>query len=234
MADDPLASLVSALREALGANLFCCAVYGSTVRGNAVDGLSDINLLIVLEKSDAAAHEAIAKVLDGNRNVDPFVLEKGGFQRSARAFAPKFMSIRRNYRVLHGGDPFAGLEIDPQRERFLCEQALRNLRLRMVYAFVTRSRHNGYWRFLSRTGTPFFLRVSEILRLEGIEVPVDFSERIPLFEKQLSLNAGVLHDLLAFKKNPAPLDEAESRRWHERLFPEVDRAVDWIEQHWKG
>src|ERR1700677_342048 len=145
---DSLAPVVSALRNALGDNLYACAIYGSSVRGNAIKGVSDINLLIVLNKSDAAAHEAIAGVLGGDRCIDPFVLGRAGFQRSAKAFAPKFASIRRNYRLLHGSDPFTGLEIDPQLERFLCEQAVRNLRLRMAYSFITRERHKSYGRFL--------------------------------------------------------------------------------------
>lgn len=230
---DSLASVVSALEKALGGNLYSCAVYGSAVRGNAIEGVSDINLLIVLEKSDAAAHEAIAGVLGGNRRVDPFVLGRSGFQRSAKAFAPKFASIRRNYRMLHGSDPFTGLEIDPQLERFLCEQAVRNLRLRMAYSFITRGRHKSYGRFLARTATPLFLRLSEILRLEGIEVPVEMPGRIPLFEKELGVDGAALRDLLEFKKNPDTLSDTEMKKWHERLFPVVSRAVEWIESHWK-
>ena len=43
--------------------------------------------------------------------------------RSFRAFAIKFLSIRRDYRVLHGADPLQDLTIDPEHERFLCEKA---------------------------------------------------------------------------------------------------------------
>lgn len=129
---------VAALKAGLGDNLHSCCLYGSAVRGNAIDGISDLNLLIVLNTSDSAAHQAVARALEGRPQIDPFVLGRRGFERSARAFAPKFASIRRHHRVLHGADPLTELKVDESLERFLCEQALRNLRLRLVYAFVTR------------------------------------------------------------------------------------------------
>ena len=228
-----LEPLVADLRIGLGANLYSCALYGSTVRGNAIAGVSDINILILLEISDPVAHEAIASVLGSRRGIDPFILGRAGFMRSARAFAPKFASIRRNYKILHGPDPFAGLAGDPRMERFLCEQAVRNLRLRMVYAFVTRERHKSYGRFLARMVTPLFLRLAEILRLEGLDVPVGFEGRIAAFEKQFAVDGAALRDLLAYKAAPSTLSSEEASRWHKRIFPVVDAAAEWIEAHWK-
>jgi predicted nucleotidyltransferase len=122
---------VAALRKALGSNLRSCCVYGSVVRGNYVEGKSDINLLLVLQASTPDAHRAIADAMKGSPNVDPFVLGTRGFARSVRAFAPKFESIRRHYRVIYGEDPLADIKTDARLDRFLCEQAIRNLRLRL-------------------------------------------------------------------------------------------------------
>lgn len=231
--DSKLDDLVRELREQLGANLYSCCVYGSTVRGNAIEGVSDINLLIVLNESTPAAHQLVGGILGDNRRMDPFILGRAGFQRSARAFAAKFSSIKRNYRVLHGADPFAGLQLDPQLERFLCEQALRNLRLRLVYAFVTRARTRSYERFLARMVTPLVVNLSEVLRLNGESVPKEFEGRIGLFEQKFKINAAVLHELLEFKRNPHRLSEREEAAWHERLFPVVDSVVNWVEGNWK-
>src|SRR6266850_1518933 len=163
---------VQALGKELGANLYSCCLYGSAVRGNFIEGVSDINLLIVLNESNPAAHEAVARAIGNAKRIDPFILGRPGFVRSARSFAAKFASIKRNYRVVHGADPLADLTIYPALGRFLCEQALRNLRLRMVFAFVTRSRHStAYLTFLCRSVTPLFIQFSEVLRLEGVSIP---------------------------------------------------------------
>ncbi|MSU50219.1 MAG: hypothetical protein EXS37_14230 [Opitutus sp.] len=220
------------MKTELGENLHSCCLYGSAVRGNAVEGVSDLNLLIVVVASTPAAHQAIARALVGQPQVNPFILGQPGFARSARAFAPKFASIRRHHRLLSGVDPFTNLTSDPQLERFLCEQALRNLRLRMVYSFVTRSRHKKHDRFLIGNTTAMFVQFSEALRLGGVAIPTDFAARIPVFEREFSCEGQVLRDLLALKGSPRRFSESDSIQWHERLFPVVEGAVHWIEKRW--
>lgn len=223
---------VAALKTSLGENLYSCCLYGSAVRGNFVEGISDINLLIVLKESNPAAHEAVAKAIGKATQIDPFILGRRGFERSARAFATKFASITRNYRVLHGADPLSGLKLDPPLERFLCEQALRNLRLRLIYAFVTRQRNKGYDRFLVRNVAGIFVQLCEVLRLEGIAIPLQLDARIPLLQKEFGMDGEVLRELLALKSSPRRLSEAEMVVWHERIFEQFELVLKWIENKW--
>lgn len=223
---------VASLKTELGGNLYSCCLYGSAVRGNAIEGVSDLNLLIVLNESDSSAHQAIARSLAELPQIDPFVLAKRGFERSVKAFATKFASIRRHHRVLHGADPLAGFKVDAPVERFLCEQAVRNLRLRLVYSFITRSRHKNYDRFVVRHMTAMFVQFSEALRLQGVAVPAEFEARIPIWEREFKIEGQVLRDLLALKRAPRRFTDAEAVAWHERLFPVVDAAIQWIEERW--
>jgi hypothetical protein len=224
--------MVNALQAELADNLYSCCVYGSAVRGNAIEGLSDINLLVLLNQSDAAAHEAISRAIGSEPTVDPFVLTRRGFERSERAFATKFASIKRNYRVLHGADPLATLKVDPKLEKFLCEQAIRNLRLRLVFSFITRQRHKAYDKFVIHNITTMFVQFSEALRLDGVVMPHDFQARAPIFEKAFSVDGRVFTDLLSLKQTPHAFSDAEAVAWHERIFPVVDSVVNWIETHW--
>src|SRR5262245_35694115 len=121
-ADPVVEKTLAALRDQLKDNLYACCLYGSWVRGNAIAGKSDINLLIVLDESTPSAHAALSKIVGSEPRLDPFILGRRGFERSLRAFAGKFASIRRNYRVLHGADPLAQLKVDAVMEKFLCEQ----------------------------------------------------------------------------------------------------------------
>ena len=227
-----LSRAVEALKAGLGENLHSCCLYGSAVRGNLIEGVSDLNLLIVLNESDSAAHQAVASALKDCPQIDPFVLAKRGFARSARAFAPKFASIKRHHRVLHGADPLADLEVDAQLERFLCEQAVRNLRLRLVYAFVTRHAQKNYDRFVVGNATAMFVQFSEVLRLHGVAIPVEFTERIAVFEREFGVEGRVLTELLALKREPRRFSDTESVEFHRRLFPVVDGVLRWIEDRW--
>ncbi len=229
---DTLDQAVNALRRELGDNLFSCCVYGSAVRGNSIEGVSDINLLVILNHSTAAAHQAVARAIGGQAIIDPFVLARRGFERSVRAFATKFASIQRNYRVLSGADPLANLNVDAELEKFLCEQAVRNLRLRLVYAFVTRQQNKAYDKFLVRNVTGMFVQFSEALRLSGITLLPAFEARIPVLEREYKIDGQVMRDLLALKKSPRRFSEEEAVAWHERLFPAVDAVLSWIENKW--
>jgi hypothetical protein len=224
---------VERLRTELGGNLYSCCLYGSVVRGNVIKGVSDLNLLIILNESNCPAHEAISRAIGGEPKIDPFVLAKNGLARSFRAFAPKFASIKRNYRVLVGVDPLAEFGADPQLEKFLCEQVLRNLRLRLVYSFVTRQRHKAYDAFVIRNVTPLFVQLSEVLRLNGVSIPTGFDARIPVLEREFKVDGSVLHDLLSLKSAPRRLNESEIVNLHAKLFALVDAVLVWIESHWQ-
>jgi predicted nucleotidyltransferase len=223
---------VEALKTEVGANLHSCCLYGSAVRGNVIEGVSDLNLLVVLNASNSVVHQAVGKALDDFPEVDPFVLGRRGFERSVRAFATKFASIRRNYRVLYGDDPLATIKLDPKQERFLCEQALRNLRLRLAHFFITRQRQKSYDRYVIRNVTTIFVQSSEALRLEGIAIPTDFEERIPILEREFKIEGQALRDLLELKRAPRRLSEPETVQWHDRLFPMLDAVLRWIEERW--
>lgn len=223
---------VEALRHEVGEDLHSCCLYGSSVRGDARDYASDINLLIVLRTSQADTHAAVARAIGGEPRIDPFILGLPGFERSVRAFAAKFASIQRFYRVLHGADPLARIIIAPALERFLCEQALRNLRLRVARAFVTRQQHRRYGEFLARSVTPLLLRLSEILRLEGVNLPVKMPERVDAIATRFGMNAATLTNLLVLRDQPREFDDAEALTQHRRIFDILNTAAAWIESRW--
>jgi len=221
------------LVQTLGENLHSCILYGSAVRGEMVDKVSDINLLIVLTESTPAAHSAIADAIAGNVLVDTFIVGRRGMERSMRAFAPKFLSIRRDYRVLHGEDFLADFEVDEQLRRFLCEQAIRNHRLRVVHAYVTmRDKPKRYTEFVQHVRTPLLIQLSEAMRLAGIEFPHPFSDRMPVIQREMNVDVSVLGDLANSRARRRPFSSSEIQQHHARLFQLLDRAVLWIEEKW--
>jgi len=221
-----------ALREELQENLYSCCLYGSAVRGNFIEGQSDINLLIIVGLSQPTVHEAIARAIGKNIQIDPLVIGRQALEGSARVFATKFAGIKRNYRVLCGADPLADLVTDLAQERFLCEQAIRNLQLRMTYAFVIRQRGKSYRRFLIRAVTPLFVQFSEVLRLDGVNVPKDFGARIPIFENHFNLKGDVLREMLTLKSEGERHPNAPDEDWHRKLYPVVDAVVNWVGDNW--
>jgi hypothetical protein len=208
-------------------------LYGSTVRGHVIDGVSDINLLIVLQHSTPDAHSAIADCLQGNIYIDPFVIARPGMARSFSVFAIKFRSIKRNYKVLAGEDPIKDFSVADERVRFLAEQALRNLRLRSVNTFIHHRKNTArYTRFLLNTHTALFTYVGEIMRLADHEVPRAYADRIPMIEEYFSIDTRILQTLENIQADPAQVTAKSIAGLHRDLFSFVDGIVCWMEQTW--
>ncbi len=224
-----LANVISGLQQKLGENLYSCILYGSAVRGAYVDGTSDINLLLILNQSTPAAHREIAGILKQKIPIEPFVISRIGMERSFEAFAIKFCSIQRDYRVLHGEDPLANLMIDGTILHFLSEQAIRNLRLRTVRAYITLGQNRRHYleRIIGLV-PQIFIDISTALRVKGHTIEGDFAERIPVMAEQLGDAASVLSDLLVIKQKKPNLTDGELFQLHSRVFTLLDTTISWM------
>ncbi len=221
------------LRATLGENLVTFAVYGSAARSDMVCGTSDINVLIVLERSTPESHRAIAEQLKGQPQIAPFVLSRWELPRSMPVFALKFRSIARHYRVLHGEDVLSGFAPSDDLLRFLCEQSLRNLRLRMEHAYIRNAAApDRYAAALVRTTPALFVTLSEVLRTAGAEVPLDHASRPEVIGAALGCDASVLADLRALRAAPRKLSADEAFALHSRLFMLLSIALDWVREQW--
>lgn len=218
---------IAALIQELGVNLYSLIAYGSAVRGGFDAAGSDVNLLVVLDESTVDAHVVIEQIVRAAKiEIEPFVVPRREFAATAKAFAAKFLSIRRNHQVLHGADIMLSLDVEPGLERFLVEQAMRNLSLRLVHAFVTRRRHGrDYWAFAYATVSGLITEVSAVLRCCGIVMPNTHVERLPLIEQHLSVDVEVLTELLAERSKPRSHTEEATLSCHARLCAIADAAV---------
>jgi predicted nucleotidyltransferase len=134
-----LADLVSAARDALGDSLESIVLYGSAAEGR-LRSASDVNVIFVLSRFDAARVEALGdpvRVAQAAIRLAPMVMLREEIPYAAAAFAVKFGDIVRRHKVLHGPDPFADLVIARDRLVARLMQVLLNLRLRLRAAYLT-------------------------------------------------------------------------------------------------
>ena len=217
--------LTASLRD----NLWSAILYGSAVRGDISKKRSDLNLLLVLISSNPDAHQAIAHAVKAAVPIRPMVVCRAELEESFRAFAIKFESIKRNYRVLHGADPFEKIPIDREMLRFLVAQSLRNLRLRCIYMYVTLGEdRRRYLNYLIHATPRLFTDLGTALRLDGLEVPRQYAHRLATFRQVLGDEVDVLGDMLRLKEKPERLSPRQVDIYHRRLFRLLDKAVQWM------
>src|SRR5688500_14303547 len=105
-----LDGLSTELQRAAGDNLLALVLYGGLARGRYVPGSSDINVVVVLGDTSAAAIERIAPALHAAwraMRVEPFIITPADIPRLAVTFPTKMLDIQRRHVVLFGDEPFA-------------------------------------------------------------------------------------------------------------------------------
>jgi predicted nucleotidyltransferase len=220
-------------RATLGDNLSSFVLYGSAVRGNRIPGRSDINVLIILQRSTPEAHQALAEQLKSTPLVTPFVLSRWELARTRQVFAMKFGSISRNYTVLFGEDPLADFAPPRKLLLFLCEQSLRNLRLRLEHAYIRNiNTPSRYGQTLGRSITALLIALAEVLRCSGVQVPEDFNSRPEVIALHLGVDAAVLHKLLALRTDGQDLSASAAYELHANVFQLLSTAIDKVREQW--
>src|SRR5689334_8191490 len=127
------------LTAAAGTNLVGLILYGGVARGRYRPGKSDINLVVLLNDTRAAALGVIAPLLRAAWRawrVEPFILNSSEVARLSVTFPTKLLDIARHHIVIFGADPFADVQVSREQVRLRIEQSLRNSELRLRRRYV--------------------------------------------------------------------------------------------------
>jgi predicted nucleotidyltransferase len=146
-----LHDLVESLIRALGNRLESVVLYGSAARGDWHQGSSDHNVAVVVTRLDAAALEALTAPLlkwIKTHEPPPRLLTRALIAASLDVFPIEYLDLRTHHVVLHGGDPFAGLEIGMEPLRLQCEREMREKLMRLGEGYVVAHRSRRLLRAL--------------------------------------------------------------------------------------
>lgn len=135
---DRARSFAADLQSVYGDALAGVVLYGSAARGEYREGVSDLNVLVLLRDASPAVlrrGSALARAWAEAGNPPPLVLGDEEFRDSADVFPMELADMRDAHVLLHGADPFAGLEISPRDLRLQLERELKGawIRLRTRY-----------------------------------------------------------------------------------------------------
>ncbi|NIP78907.1 MAG: hypothetical protein GWM90_06800 [Gemmatimonadetes bacterium] len=163
------------LAGALGDRLESVVLHGSVARGEPVSGVSDVNLLVLVDGVDGELLRRLAPLarewLESERAL-PLVLTGEEWRAARDAFAIETADMLADREVLHGEDPLAGAEV---RDHDLRLQAERELRGKLIHlregtlAAADRPQDLGRLLLTALPSVATYLRAA--LRLAGQPVP---------------------------------------------------------------
>jgi predicted nucleotidyltransferase len=173
-----LEQLVERLRTAHAENLRAVVLYGSAAVGEHISNLSDVNVLVLVERLglpelDREAELAAAWARAGNP--PPLTLTVEEWNRCADVFPMEYRDILERHRVLHGEPPFASVEVDRKHLRLQAEQEAMGKLIRLRQGVLGSGGDlRGLEDLLTASLSTFMVIARAVLRLHGERPPDDY------------------------------------------------------------
>jgi len=177
---DAIGKIVTPVLDAVERELgpgFAAVLYGSAARGEHLPGVSDVNLLLVVDNLRPEALRRLSaalKAFQAGKRMPPLLLERDEWTRAVDVFPIEVTDMQLAHEPLRGEDPVRSLAVDPADLRRALEQEFRGklLRLRQVYA-VNAADPGVLGEVARRTVASVATLFRVALRLHGRPVPAD-------------------------------------------------------------
>lgn len=227
-------ALATELGGTYGAALRSVVLYGSAARGDFQEGVSDLNVLVLL---DDASPEALRR---GSRAAQTWVKEKNPppllfgaeeWRRSADVFPIEVADIRDAHLVLHGDDPFEGVRVESRHLRLQCERELKGkqVQLRENYLLFC-DQPEALGEVLRRSLSTFLVLFRTVLRLAGEDPPHDPEETIRRTAARVGFDAAPVLEILRTKRSGRALRPAADAPEVVGYLEAVGRAAEFVDR----
>jgi len=127
---DVALGFTKSLEAAFVNNLLSVILYGSAAGGEFIEGKSDINTLIVLNKISITELDSImkaAKDFTKKGLAIPLIFDTNHIATSLDTFPIEFSDMRQRHILLFGTDPLENAKIETKNLRFQCERELKSI-----------------------------------------------------------------------------------------------------------
>lgn len=128
---DAAGDLTRGLAGEFGEELRSVLLYGSVARGEYVDGVSDVNVLVLLDEISPRTLTRAGPLAHRweKARVVPMLLEREDWAHASDVFPIEILDMTDAHDVLQGEDPLDGLTVSKDSLRF---QAERELRVKLI------------------------------------------------------------------------------------------------------
>lgn len=229
-----LNQLVEKIKAAAGAKLKSVVLYGSAARGEFQAKHSDLNVLCVLSKIDAAELGRLrdaAAWWEQKGHPAPLIFTLDELQNSADVFAIELMDIRAAHRVLAGEDVFANFEVPTQLHALQVERELRTnlVRLRQAYLRTPKS-NTALLELMDGSLGSFRTLFRHALIALGEPPPVPAKEVVDRLASLLQFDAKAFHDLWHVRAGKLPRRELDVPSTFERYLADISRVTEEVDR----
>lgn len=228
-------TLTAALKQLLGRRLASVILYGSAASGDHVARHSDYNIMVVLDRTDAAALAPLGPVLrrwTKAGNPLPQIMDRRFLARSAGAFPLEWADMRDHHQVLHGADILKGLVVSPRAMRAELERELKAKLLRLHAAYAAAADEPARLRdLLIKSSSTFLVLFRGILRLKDVKPLPPRRDTAAAVARALRIDLGVFGFVRGLRTGESGAGkaavEAQARRYLKAVEAVVEKLDSW-------
>jgi len=231
---DPLRTLVQQLQTRLGENLRSVTVVGSALTDDFRPGASDINTVVLLDRHDLGALNAVASLarsLNRQRLSLPMLMTPLYIERSRDVFGMEFLDFQLTHQTVLGEDPFAAIHVEKPDVRLQCERELKAMLVRLRQGYVAAAGDKGLVQdVLISTGKSLTPLTRAMLWLHGIERPrtMDAALKKAAAEFHVDLDAAIAAERWRYTKPRLTQNDVQST--FAAILDAVDRLTTTIDE----
>jgi predicted nucleotidyltransferase len=228
-----LTEFVNRLKAAIPDNLKTVVLYGSAVTGEFRAEHSDLNVLCVVDRADAALLEnahGVAEWWMRQGNLAPLIFTVDELRRSADVFAIELLDMKLHHRILYGTDFLDDFEVPLHLHRLQVERELRTAWLRLRQAILAAPLSNKvHVDIMLKSVSPFCALFRHALLALGHDMPATKRETVDAIASLTGGNPTAFQtvlDLREGKRKKSEIDVEVSLNAYLELVEVVTNEVD--------
>ena len=228
-----LTEFVNRLKAAIPDNLKTVVLYGSAVTGEFRAEHSDLNVLCVVDRADAALLEnahGVAEWWMRQGNPAPLIFTVDELRRSADVFAIELLDMKLHHRILYGTDFLDDFEVPLHLHRLQVERELRTAWLRLRQAILAAPLSNKvHVDIMLKSVSPFCALFRHALLALGHDMPATKRETVDAIASLTGGNPTAFQtvlDLREGKRKKSEIDVEVSLNAYLELVEVVTNEVD--------
>ena len=210
---------------------YSAVVYGSVARGENIPGLSDINLLLVLDRLTSDILTRLEPPFSAwvEQNLPPpLLMTRAEWARASDVFPVEISDMKTAYRTLRGTDPLAEMTIDPGDHRRALERDFRGKLNRLRQAFVPSERDpESLGIFARRSITSVAVLYRSLLVLKRQPVPADLNTVFAEAGRVVGFDPATMATIAAHRGDQG---WQCPREVFEQYLSAVERTVGYVDQ----
>lgn len=216
-----------------GERLRSALLFGSVARGEYIEAVSDINVLLLIDQIDAGtlkkASAATRKWIRTAREA-PLVFEIEQWKRATDVFAIEIADMRDAHEMLHGEDPLANAVIDEESMRLQAERELRGKLLQLQTGLLVAANTPGDVGKLLLNSVPSFATyLRTVLRLAGQSVPSGTIEAINRASGHIGVNPAAFLRVWEARQKKTSLKLAVDDPMVDAYYDTAERTADFVD-----